>query len=68
MTTKIIIVDMNGILEKLTDLIYLSVENFNIYTETTGSYNSWMNAREKFHHISIHKIVRSDMIDLNESE
>ena len=53
-------------MDKSIDVTNLLIEEFKISMETTGGDASWMNGKNKIHNKSIHKMVKSGLLDKNQ--
>ena len=57
-----------GVLENSTDVTNLLVDELNVSMETTGGDTLWINGNNVRHNISIHNMVRSVILDINQPE
>ena len=65
---KLIRADEDSVLANSTDVTNLLVDDFNISMETTGGDASWINGNNGRHNRSIHNMVRSSLLDINNHE
>ena len=61
-------VDKDGALKNSTYVTNLLVDDFNISMGTTGGGASWINGNNELHNRSIHNMVISGLLEINQHE
>ena len=65
---KRIRVDKDSALKNSTDVKNLLVDDFKISMETNGDDAYWLNGKNERNKISIHNMVKSALLDINQHE